>query len=438
MLAATMMDAMLRRLVRRGKLLVIYPGGDLRSYGDGGGEEVRVRITSRKWLRKLLDADIGLGEAYMDGGLVVERGDIAEFLVLLMNNVRHADWPPLMRWLDALRRATWRLPVRLGGNTRRRARRNVAHHYDLDGGLYDLFLDPDRQYSCAYFATPECDLEEAQLAKKRHLAAKLHIRPGQRILDIGCGWGGLALYLAQVYEDVRVVGITLSTEQLEHARARARRAGLADRVEFRLQDYRDITERFDRVVSVGMFEHVGVAHYPAFFDKVRDLLGNDGVAVLHSINRADGPGVTSRWIDRYIFPGGYIPAMSEVVPAIERSGLIISDVEILRLHYAETLKHWRRRFMARRQRAAELYDDRFVRMWEFYLAASEAMFRSGLMNNFQIQMVKDQQALPLTRDYMFEEERRLKSLDARRHLQVVPEPGRTRDRESRSESRGAR
>ena len=418
MIAATVIDAMLRRWIRNGRLSLVYPDGSLKTYGDGEGPEVRARITSCKWLRRLLDADRWLGEAYMDGGLIMEKGDIADFMILLMRNVRQGDYPALVRWLDALRRAAFRLRAR---NSRRRARRNVAHHYDLDGRLYELFLDADRQYSCAYFDAPDCDLEQAQLAKKRHLAAKLRIRPGQRILDIGCGWGGLALYLAQVYDDVRVVGITLSTEQLEHATRRAKRLGLDERVEFRLQDYRDISERFDRIVSVGMFEHVGVPHYPAFFNKVHELLTHDGIAVLHSINRADGPGVTSRWIDRYIFPGGYIPALSEVMPVIERSGLIVSDVEILRLHYAETLKSWRERFMARSLRAAELYDDRFVRMWEFYLAASEAMFRSGLMNNFQIQMVKDQAAVPLTRDYMFEEERRLKQIDARRHIRAVPD-----------------
>ena len=416
MIVTPIIDAMLRRLIRHGRLSVLYPDGSLKTYGDGTGTEVRVRIRDRRTLRRLLDADRYLGEAYMDGGLVVEQGDIRDFMILLMTNVAKADYPPLVRWLNGVRRRLQHVRAR---NTRRRARRNVAHHYDLDGKLYDLFLDSDRQYSCAYFDGPDCGLEEAQLAKKRHLAAKLRIRAGMRILDIGCGWGGLALYLAQVYPDVTVVGITLSTEQLEHARARAERLGLAQRVDFRLQDYRDISERFDRIVSVGMFEHVGVPHYPAFFDKVRELLTDDGVAVLHSINRSNGPGATSRWIDRYIFPGGYIPAMSEVLPAIEQAGLIVSDVEILRLHYAETLQCWRDRFMQRADRAAALYDDRFVRMWEFYLAASEAMFRSGLMNNFQIQMVKDQQALPLTRDYMFEEERRLKEIDARRHIHAV-------------------
>ncbi len=430
MIAETIFDALLRRWIRNGRLSLVCPDGSLRSYGDGKGREIRARITSRKWMRRLLlDADRWLGEAYMDGGLVMEQGDIADFMTLLMANVREADYPLFVRWLELFRRRAFRLRNR---NSRQRSRRNVAHHYDLDGRLYDLFLDADRQYSCAYFDAPGCDLEAAQLAKKRHLAAKLAIRPGMRILDIGCGWGGLALYLAQVYDDVRVVGITLSTEQLEHARARAERLGLADRVEFRLQDYRDISERFDRIVSVGMFEHVGVPHFPAFFRKVRELLADDGVAVLHSINRADGPGVTSRWIDRYIFPGGYIPAMSEVLPAIEKTGLIVSDVEILRRHYADTLKHWRERFMARSLRAAELYDDRFVRMWEFYLAGSEAMFRSGLMNNFQIQMVKHNEALPLTRDYMFEEERRLKKMDARRHIRAVP------DKDGKAASSGAR
>ncbi len=417
MIAASIIDATLRRLMRNGRLSVIYPDGSLKSYGDGRGEEVRIRIRDRRTLRRLLDADRYLGEAYMDGGLIVERGDIRDFMILLMTNVAKADYPAIVRWLDGVRRRLHHLRTR---NTRRRSRRNVAHHYDLDGRLYELFLDPDRQYSCGYFDAPDCGLEEAQLAKKRHLAAKLRIEPGMRILDIGCGWGGLALYLAQVYPDVRVIGITLSTEQLEYARTRAERLGLAGRVDFRLQDYRDISERFDRIVSVGMFEHVGVRHYPAFFGKVRELLTDDGIAVLHSINRSDGPGTTSRWIERYIFPGGYIPAMSEVLPAIERARLIVSDVEILRLHYAETLKCWRERFMRRADRAAAIYDDRFVRMWEFYLAASEAMFRSGLMNNFQIQMVKDQAALPLIRDYMFEEERRLKTIDSRRHIRAVP------------------
>ncbi len=413
-----LIDSVLHRLVKRGNLCVVHSDGTVRRFGDGKGEEVCFRITSTGWaLKLLLDPDLKLGEAYMDGGIVMEKGTIYDLLLLFMDNVKRYDGPAGFTVPSLFRSLKRRLQQ---FNPRGRAKRNVAHHYDLDGRLYELFLDSDRQYSCAYFERADSSLHEAQLAKKRHLAAKLMIRPGMRVLDIGCGWGGLALYLAEVCQ-ARVVGITLSEEQYAMACARARQRGLADKVEFRLQDYRDINESFDRIVSVGMFEHVGVNHYPAFFSKIRDLLAPDGIAVLHSINRADGPGVTSAWIDRYIFPGGYIPALSEVVPVIERMGLIVSDVEILHLHYAETLRCWRERFVSQWDKARNLYDERFCRMWEFYLAASEVMFRTGLMNNFQIQMVRDQQAVPMTRDYMFEEEERLRRIDSgRRHLVSVP------------------
>jgi cyclopropane-fatty-acyl-phospholipid synthase len=410
--------AALRRVVQRGSLRVTCPDGSSQVFGDGTGRPVHFRLTDPAWAWKiLLDPDLRLGEAYMEGALVMEEGDIHDLLVLLIDNARHNRLPAPLSVPGLWRLMKKRLQQ---FNPRGRSRRNVAHHYDLDGRLYDLFLDHDRQYSCAYFEPGCSSLHEAQLAKKRHLAAKLRIRPGMRVLDIGCGWGGLALYLAEICE-ARVVGITLSEEQYEIARQRARQRGLEDRVEFRLQDYRDVNETFDRIVSVGMFEHVGVGHYPAFFRKVRELLAPDGVAVLHSINRSDGPGYTSAWIDRYIFPGGYIPALSEVVPVIERERLIISDIEILRLHYAETLRHWRERFCSQWDKAKALYDERFCRMWEFYLAASEAMFRTGLMNNFQIQMVRDQSALPMTRNYMWEEEERLRRIDSqRRHLASVP------------------
>jgi cyclopropane-fatty-acyl-phospholipid synthase len=295
-------------------------------------------------------------------------------------------------------------------NPRRRARRNAAHHYDLHGRLYSLFLDADRQYSCAYFETPDQSLDDAQLAKKRHLAAKLLTTRNQRVLDIGCGWGGLALYLAET-TGVRVTGITLSQEQLALAQVRAAERGLSDEAEFRLQDYRDVAEKFDRIVSVGMFEHVGIGFYDAFFGKCAEMLDDDGVLVLHSIGRSEGPGITNPWIAKYIFPGGYIPALSEVLPAVERAGLLIADIEILRLHYAETLKAWRERFLAHREEVERLYDARFVRMWEFYLAASEMAFRHQAMMVFQLQLTKRQGVVPMTRDYIANETQRLRALE---------------------------
>ena len=291
-----------------------------------------------------------------------------------------------------------------------RAQRNVAHHYDLDSRLYSLFLDADRQYSCAYFETPDQSLDDAQLAKKRHLAVKLLLadRAGRRVLDIGCGWGGLALYLAEFCR-ADVTGITLSQEQFAVARQRAAEKNLA--VDFRLQDYRDVNDRFDRIVSVGMFEHVGVRHYDAFFRKCHASLEDGGIMLLHSIGRSEGPNVTNPWIAKYIFPGGYIPALSEVLPAVERAGLLVTDIEILRLHYAETLKAWRQRFLAHREQAERLYDERFVRMWEFYLAAAEMAFREQAMMVFQMQLTKRQGVVPMTRDYVAREEARLRGLE---------------------------
>jgi len=298
-------------------------------------------------------------------------------------------------------------------NWRRRSRRNVAHHYDLDGRLYSLFLDSDRQYSCAYLETPQDSLDDAQLAKKRHLAAKLLLENGHRLLDIGCGWGGLALYAAEVC-GARAMGITLSQEQLAIARQRAKERKLAGSATFQALDYRDVSGAFDRIVSVGMFEHVGVSFYDAFFKKCAGILADDGVMVLHSIGRSSGPSYTNAWIAKYIFPGGYIPALSEVLPAIERAGLLVTDIEILRLHYAETLKAWRDRFLAHRDEVARLYDARFVRMWEFYLACSEAAFRRQNMMVFQIQLAKRQGTVPITRDYILRTEQRLRAREAGR------------------------
>jgi cyclopropane-fatty-acyl-phospholipid synthase len=339
----------------------------------------------------------------MDGTLVVEQGSISDVLALLLAQ-DSKGMPPLWarsNWL--LRYSTRRMRQ---FNPRRRARRNVAHHYDLDDRLYSLFLDADRQYSCAYFERPDQSLDDAQLAKKRHLAAKLLLRPGMRVLDIGCGWGGLALYFAEIC-DAHVTGITLSQEQLTHARMRAGEKGLVGSTEFRLRDYREAQGNFDRIVSVGMFEHVGVGFYDVFFRKCASLLDDEGVMLLHSIGRPEGPNVTNPWIAKYIFPGGYIPALSEVLPAIERADLLVTDIEILHFHYAETLRAWRERFLAHREQVERLYDQRFVRMWEFYLAASELTFRQHGMMVFQIQLTKRTGIVPITRDYIGQAEKRL-------------------------------
>jgi len=357
----------------------------------------------------MFDPEVKVGETYMDGTLQIEQGSIADLMGLVLGQTRDGRPPAWARpqWLlRYLKRRVQQL------NLPSRARRNVAHHYDLDGRLYSLFLDADRQYSCGYFESPDQSLDDAQLAKKRHLAAKLLLGDDadRRVLDIGCGWGGLGLYLADFCR-AQVTGITLSNEQLAVARQRAGEKGLS--VDFRLQDYRTVTERFDRIVSVGMFEHVGLGYYDAFFRKCFDMLTDDGVMLLHTIGRSEGPNVTNPWIAKYIFPGGYIPALSEVMPAIERAGLLATDIEILRLHYAETTKAWRDRFLAHRDEVERLYDRRFVRMWEFYLAASEMAFREQGMMVMQIQLAKRQGVVPMTRDYIFREEARLRGLESR-------------------------
>ena len=345
----------------------------------------------------------------MNGTLLVEEGTIADLLSLVLGQFSDGKPPAWAQpqWLVRYLMRRWQQL-----NPPSRSRRNVAHHYDLDGHLYSLFLDADRQYSCAYFESPEQSLDDAQLAKKRHLAAKLLVRDGGRVLDIGCGWGGLALYLAEFCR-AEVTGITLSQQQLGIAKQRAAEKGLGGVIDFRMQDYRDLGETFDRIVSVGMFEHVGVGYYDAFFRKCAGLLSDDGVMLLHSIGRSEGRNVTNPWIAKYIFPGGYIPALSEVLPAIERAGLLVTDIEVLRLHYADTLKAWRDRFLAHREEAARMYDQRFVRMWEFYLAASEAAFREHqAMMVMQIQLAKRQDVVPMTRDYITREEARLRALEA--------------------------
>jgi cyclopropane-fatty-acyl-phospholipid synthase len=422
LLVVVSMDRLLRyflnQFIRRGAMRFTTASGAKFSCGDGTGEPVSARFLTRDAeLRVLLNPELALGEVYMDGTFVIENGSIADALAILMNQ------PEILpRWA----RLQWALRYLIRHakqfNPRHRSRNNVAHHYDLDGRLYSLFLDADKQYSCAYFETPETTLDDAQLAKKRHLAAKLLIRTGDRILDIGSGWGGLGLYLAEM-TGADVTGVTLSMEQLQVSNARAAENNLSASAKFFLEDYRDIPGPFERIVSVGMFEHVGVDFYETYFRRCADLLTDDGVMVLHSIGRSEGPDVTNPWITKYIFPGGYIPAMSEVFDAIERAGLLVCDVEILRLHYAETLKAWRERFMARREEAVRLYDERFARMWEFYLACSEMSFRKQNMMNFQIQLTKRQGVVPITRDYITDEEARLRGVEPgkRPRLQIAGE-----------------
>jgi cyclopropane-fatty-acyl-phospholipid synthase len=392
-----LLDIVFARTVRSGDLSVINASGKKRHYGDNTGTPVTVRFTSPAWQRRVIfDPELRLGEAYMDGGVVVETGSIADFLDILAGNI--GVGPPAFRvaWLRSARTVFRRL---FRANTLINASRNAQHHYNINFDIYRMFLDEDMQYSCAYFERADASLDEAQQAKKRHIAAKLLLnRPNLSILDIGCGWGGLGLYLAKTAR-AHVTGISLSDEQVKVARERAE----AERAscDFRLQDYRDVSGQFDRIVSIGMFEHVGKRYYAAFFEKCRQALKDDGIALLHTVGRLDGPCDTHPWVWRYIFPGGYTPALSELAPVIERSGLILADVEVLRLHYAETLKAWRERFLARREEVLQVLDERFLRMWEYYLAGFEASFRHSGLAVFQIQLAKTMDAVPLTRDYLY-------------------------------------
>lgn len=405
-----MLYAKLQRLIRFGSLTVTWPNGRAVRFGPKDpmaiGPDVAVRLIGALTPLKLaIHPDLFLGEAYMDGRLRLERGTLWDLFDLIGRNVLGTSYGqdgallrfgrPILNWITQ-------------SNSRRQARQNASYHYDLSDDLYRLFLDKDMQYSCAYFARPDMTIDEAQAAKKSHLAAKLRLSPGQRILDIGCGWGGLALSLAQA-ENVDVLGITLSTEQLNVARERAKQLGLSHRVSFELIDFRDVRGPFDRIVSVGMFEHVGVPNYTKFFEQISRLLAPGGIAVLHAIGRMHGPSTTSHWIQKYIFPGGYVPALSQVIPRIEDAGLWITDLEVLRLHYANTLKLWREKFLSQRSAAAKVYDERFCRMWEFYLVVSEMSFRYGGFMIFQTQLAAGIDNVPLTRDYLFEAERDVKA-----------------------------
>ncbi len=407
----SLIDRFLNRIIRHGTLELTDHQGRTRSFGTATPDfpDVAIRLADKDVASFIaLHPRLGAGEAYMNGRLIIERGDIMQLIELVRAN---APWD---KGGDLKPKGPLRKLVRaIGGridqiNPAGRSQRNVAHHYDLDDRLYDLFLDADKQYSCAYFTDPGNSLEQAQDDKKAHIAAKLALRPGLKVLDIGCGWGGMALYLNRV-ADVDVLGITLSQEQLKVARRRAEEAGVADRVKFELIDYRALTGSFDRIVSVGMFEHVGVPQYETFFRQCRKLLAHDGVMLLHTIGRMGVPGSTDAFTTKYIFPGGYIPALSEIVRASEPSRLIATDVETLRLHYAHTLRQWYQRTVEKQAEIEALYDARFFRMWTFYLAGATAAFEHGGMCNYQVQFARSRHALPITRDYMAEAESQYRS-----------------------------
>lgn len=405
--------SLVQKIIRKGHLRLTLANGETHAIGDGTGDLVVVRIAdeeAEKLIRR--DPTLKLGEMYMDGRFILEQGDIYDFLATVkqntINEIFDIPMAALLIGRIAIQQVKSRLPVN-------RNKRNVAHHYDLSERLFELFLDEDWQYSCGYYNPPGSSLEEAQRAKKRHIAAKLLLEPNQRVLEIGSGWGGMGMYLVESTPGLEFTGITLSEEQLKISRERARKRGLADRVRFELQDYRTMTGRtFDRIVSVGMFEHVGIGNFDKYFKKVHELLADDGVMLLHSIARPKPSFATNAFIEKYIFPQGYVPSIGETLPPIEKAGLLVRDVEILPLHYAHTLRHWRERFVANKAKAVALYDERFFRMWEFYLAGSEIGFRWDELFIMQIQISKNQFSTPDNRNYITENEAKLREFELTR------------------------
>ena len=392
------LDIGLRGFIKTGTLHVSWPDTTQSVYGDNTGTRISLAFNDPSIMRRLVtNPDLALGEGYMSGDLAIANDDLDGFFKLVLTN-RNLGGSWVFRSTRAVRHVTRKALIR---NPLGKAKNNVAHHYDLSAKLYDMFLDDDRQYSCAYFSEPDLSLEEAQNAKKLHIASKLCLKPGMRVLDIGCGWGGMAITLAKEF-GVHVVGVTLSEEQHAYAVKRIADAGLSDKIEIRLQDYRKVSETFDSVVSVGMFEHVGPRNYSEFFRHLDRLMAPHATALIHTIAFNSSPQLTSPWITKYIFPGGHIPALSEISPHFESTTLDMTDLEVWRLHYAETLKHWHDRFAARTPEVETLYDDTFVRMWRYYLKASEHTFRSGRQVVFQMQFARDHDAIPLTRDYIYE------------------------------------
>jgi cyclopropane-fatty-acyl-phospholipid synthase len=408
-----LLDKLLRSLVRKGELTVIDHDGKEYCYGapDPNHGPCRVRLIDKGAAMHIVkDPRVGAGEAFMDGRMVMEEGDIRDLILLIRYNAPIERQGPL-KPKGPVRKVIRHLAGRLDQvNWKTRSRHNAEHTYNLTRRLYELFLDEDRQYTMAYYRDTANSLEQAQLDKKAHLAAKLYLKPGMKVLDIGCGWGGMALYLHRHY-DVDVLGVALAPDQIQFCKERAEEAGVADRVRFELMDYRDVQGRFDRIINVGLIEHLGTPHYPGFFRKCHDLLKEDGVMVSHCCGRLGEPGVTDKWTRKYIFPGGYIPALSELVTEAEKHQLITADVEAMRYHYAHTLEEWYRRTVMHKDEIVALYDERFYRMWLFYLAGSESAFRYGGMANWQIQFMRRRDAVPMTRDYMYEESARLRAAE---------------------------
>ena len=408
------LDRMLRHLISEGTLDIVWPDGRRVRYGDGSGPKARVTLTTPNIVKDLsLRPIMALGEGYTDGSLEIPEHQLFDLLPLLARNEQRGGMPAWFRGYSYMRGAVGRWLQR---NTPLTSRRNVSHHYDLSEEFYRLFLDRDMQYSCAYFKDPGMSLDAAQAAKKAHIASKLRLAPGLRVLDIGCGWGGMALTLAREH-GVHVTGVTLSRSQLETAQARARAEGLSEMTDFRLMDYRELTERFDRIVSVGMLEHVGLPQFPTYFAKVSDLLTRDGLALIHTIGRTAPPRPTSPWLERHIFPGGYVPSLSDLARPMESANLWLADLEVLRGHYGPTLHHWRDRFEANVKTVRAMHDDRFVRLWRFYLVACEMAFEEQQQAVFQLQLSKQQHTVPRTRDYLYSQPAQATSQVADRSLQ---------------------
>lgn len=411
-----LLDKFLTKAIWHGQLIITEHDGKVYEYGPGpeGMDRgpMRIRLTNRKAAKHIARyPQVGAGEAYMWGWMEIEEPyDIRDMVLFVTKNAK-ANGGKSLKAKGPWRKAAQRMLAKADSiNLKGKARKNAEHTYNLTRRLYELFLDEDRQYTMGYYRDTSISLEQAQLDKKAHMAAKMYIKPGMKVLDIGCGWGGWALYLNKHY-GCEVLGIALAPDQIAFCKERAKELGVDDKVKFALMDYRDVEGEFDRITSVGLLEHVGTPHYPEFFQHTNRLLKQDGVMFSHCCGRAGPPGFTDAWTRKYIFPGGYIPALSELVKESEKSGFQIMDVEAMRFHYSHTLEEWYNRTVLHHDEIVEMYDERFFRMWQYYLAGAEQSFRYGSLVNWQLLYVKDRSAIPMTREYMHEESERLRNND---------------------------